>query len=225
MIRFVMAAVLAACATCTTWAQEIQGPDQVDVGKPAWYSVIGAADGASAAFVPTALLDTAPARIVSGNAMFWVAKPGEYVITAIVVDWDARTFIPLTKQITVAGEVPPVPPPPNPTPNPYPPPLKWRQGIEPILATQPSQAYATAKAEIFGRLAKTVREDSALSTTVDLYQLIAAQSSAGDSDPKVREAVAGVIDAAIGREIKPLDRVEAAAMLEAIAWALWEAAR
>jgi len=217
----VTSAATHAAATIPT----ISGPDEVQVGKPAWYSVTGAAPEASAAFLPTALLDTSPSRIVGGNAMFWIGAPGDYVISAIVVDWDARSFVPLSKQITVVGEVPPIPPPPDPTPNPYPAPLKWRAAIEPILKTSPSPVYAQAKAAVFARLAKTVREASALRSTADLYQLLAGESSDGDSDPTVRAAVASVIDQALGRKPVPLDREEAAAMLEAIAWALWEAGK
>jgi hypothetical protein len=81
--------------------------------------VTGISGTASAAFLPTALLDTDPSRVVAGNALFWVAQPGEYVLTAIVVDWDAHTFVPLSKQVTVTGDKPnpPVPPvPPTPVP-------------------------------------------------------------------------------------------------------------
>ena len=96
---------------------EITGPDEVAAGKPAWFSVAGVSSGASAAFMPTALLDTSPSRVVAGNALFWVAEPGEYVLTAIVVDWEAKKFTPLSKSVTVTGApspnppVPPVPPP------------------------------------------------------------------------------------------------------------------
>jgi hypothetical protein len=98
---------------------EITGPDSIPAGKPAWFSVAGVSGSASAAFLPTALLDTSPSRVVAGNALFWVAQPGEYVLTAIVVDWDAKRFTPLSKQVTVTGDkpnppVPPVPPVPVP---------------------------------------------------------------------------------------------------------------
>jgi len=214
-----------AAITAAETVPEIAGPDEIPAGKPAWYSVAGASAKASAAFLPTPLLDTTPSRIVAGNAMFWAGAPGDYVISAIVVDWDARSFVPLSKQITVVGEVPPVPPPdPKPAPNPYPSPLaNWQAAVKPILQTHPTQAYAQAKAATFARLAKTVREESALRSTADLYQLLAGESSDGDSDPTVRAAVASVIDQALGRKPVPLDREEAAAMLEAIAWALWEA--
>ena len=94
----------------------IAGPDETPAGKPAWFAVTGISGTASAAFLPTALLDTDPSRVVEGNALFWVAAPGEYVLTAIVVDWDAKRFTPLSKQVTVTGDkpnppVPPVPPP------------------------------------------------------------------------------------------------------------------
>jgi len=96
----------------------IAGPDETPAGKPAWYAVTGISGTASAAFLPTALLDTDPSRVVQGNALFWVAQPGEYVLTAIVVDWDAKRFTPLSKQVTVTGDKPnpPVPPVPPPTP-------------------------------------------------------------------------------------------------------------
>jgi hypothetical protein len=98
----------------------IAGPDETPAGKPAWFAVTGISGTASAAFLPTALLDTDPSRVVAGNALFWVAAPGEYVLTAIVVDWDAKRFTPLSKQVTVTGDKPnpPVPPTPDPTPVP-----------------------------------------------------------------------------------------------------------
>jgi hypothetical protein len=106
-----------AAITAAETVPEIAGPDEIPAGKPAWFSVTGVSGSASAAFMPTALLDTSPSRVVSGNALFWVSEPGTYVLTAIVVDWDAKKFTPLSKQVTVTGEpdpnppVPPVPPP------------------------------------------------------------------------------------------------------------------
>jgi hypothetical protein len=97
---------------------EIAGPDEVAAGKPAWFAVTGVSGSASAAFMPTALLDTSPSRVMAGNALFWVAEPGTYVLTAIVVDWDAKRFTPLSKQITVTGDKPNPPVPPTPTPTP-----------------------------------------------------------------------------------------------------------
>ena len=110
-------AVVAAITDAET-VPEIAGPDEIPAGKPAWFSVTGVSGSASAAFMPTALLDTSPSRVVSGNALFWVSEPGTYVLTAIVVDWDAKRFTPLSKQVTVTGDKPnpPVPPVPPPTP-------------------------------------------------------------------------------------------------------------
>lgn len=99
---------------------EITGPDEVVAGKPAWFAVTGVSGTASAAFLPTALLDTAPSRIVGGNALFWVASPGEYTLTAIVVDWEAHRFTPLSKQVTVTGKDPSPNPQPTPEPEPTP---------------------------------------------------------------------------------------------------------
>jgi len=107
-----------AAITAAETVPEIAGPDEIPAGKPAWFSVTGVSGSASAAFMPTALLDTSPSRVVSGNALFWVSEPGTYVLTAIVVDWDAKRFTPLSKQVTVTGDKPnpPVPPVPPPTP-------------------------------------------------------------------------------------------------------------
>ncbi len=109
-----------AAITAAETVPEIAGPDEIPAGKPAWFSVTGVSGSASAAFMPTALLDTSPSRVVSGNALFWVSEPGTYVLTAIVVDWDAKKFTPLSKQVTVTGDKPnpPVPPTPDPTPVP-----------------------------------------------------------------------------------------------------------
>lgn len=109
---------IVAAITAADTVPEIAGPDEVAAGKPAWFAVTGVSGTASAAFLPTALLDTDPSRVVAGSALFWVAAPGEYVLTAIVVDWDAKRFTPLSKQITVTGV-----PQPNPQPSPEPDPL------------------------------------------------------------------------------------------------------
>lgn len=109
---------IVAAITAADTIPSIAGPDEIPAGKPAWFSVTGVSGTASAAFLPTALLDTDPSRVVAGSALFWVAAPGEYVLTAIVVDWDAKRFTPLSKQITVTGV-----PQPNPQPSPEPDPL------------------------------------------------------------------------------------------------------
>jgi len=95
----------------------IDGPDEVATGKPAWYRVSFVPDGATAEFQPTALLDTDPSRVVPGNALFWVAEPGVYVLSAIVIDWQAKRQTWLSKQIRV-GESPDPEPDPQPDPDP-----------------------------------------------------------------------------------------------------------
>lgn len=99
----------------------ITGPDEIPAGKPAWYAVTGVPSNSSAAFLPTACLDSDPSRVVEGNALFWVATPGEYVLPGVVVNWETKRLIPLSKKITVIGKDPspnpPVPPvPPTPVP-------------------------------------------------------------------------------------------------------------
>lgn len=101
-------------------APTISGPEEVAAGSPAWFTIEGVGSGVSGAFMPTAMLDTTPGRVVPGNALFWTVRPGEYFLTAVVVDWNAKTFIPLSKQVTVKGTTPPNPPEPPVPPIPVP---------------------------------------------------------------------------------------------------------
>ncbi|MGE4340691.1 MAG: hypothetical protein AB7E55_32780 [Pigmentiphaga sp.] len=137
-------AVFTAAAVTPATIPTIDGPDQVELGKPAWYRVACVPDGASVAFLPTPLLDTSPGHIVQGNAMFWVGRPGEYTITALVVDWEARLFTPITKQITVAGEGPQ----PNPTPTPQPTPTPVPAGTRLVLILSESSDRTPAEAAV-----------------------------------------------------------------------------
>ena len=109
---------IVAAITAADAIPEITGPDEIPAGKPAWFAVTGVPSNSSAAFLPTACLDSDPSRVVEGNALFWVATPGEYVLPGVVVNWETKRLIPLSKKITVIGKdpspnppVPPVPPP------------------------------------------------------------------------------------------------------------------
>lgn len=116
-------------------AQEIEGPAEVPAGKPVWFSVTGSSENVTIGFLPNPVLDTSPAHIIPGHALFWVAKSGSYTLTAIVVNWQSHTWTPLVKEVVVTeGPTPPVPPtpptPPNPpvppTPPPPPVPKTWQ---------------------------------------------------------------------------------------------------
>jgi hypothetical protein len=116
--------VASAPATATSVADtvpEIAGPDEIPAGKPAWFAVTGVPSNSSAAFLPTACLDSDPSRVVEGNALFWVTSPGEYVLPGVVVNWETKRLIPLSKKVTVTGKDPS--PNPQPTPEPDPPPV------------------------------------------------------------------------------------------------------
>ncbi len=84
-------------------AQSIVGPDEVEAKHPAWFS-IEADDTASAGWFPSEQLQTGPPHLRDGHALFWAAKPGKYVILALVVDWDARSWVPLRHVVTVTGQ-------------------------------------------------------------------------------------------------------------------------
>jgi len=103
----------------------IEGPEEVDVGKPAWYKLTVAANE-KAFFLPLPgspiSLDTR--YIVSGSALFWAPSPGNYHVTAVCVagdSWENAQFIPLSKTVLVKGvEPPPDPPQPDPPDPPNP---------------------------------------------------------------------------------------------------------
>lgn len=148
---------------------------------------------------------------------FPVADPGEY---RLLIDWNFGQNQLVEHVIVVEGEHGPDPTPVNPYPSP---PEAWRSAVDSILQTHPTPPYAEAAAKQFSLFGKTVLTDSALQTTGDLQRLLAGGSSAGGSFPPIRDAVAALIHEKIGRIDAPLDRTEAAAMLSAIAWAIWEA--
>jgi hypothetical protein len=115
---------LSAAVSAESQIIAIDGPDEVQTGKPAWYRVGFVPEGSTAEFMPTPLLDTDSSRVVAGNALFWVSEPGVYVLTATVIDWDAKRQTWLSKQVTV-GESPEPEPDPDPEPQPTPDKATW----------------------------------------------------------------------------------------------------
>jgi len=115
-----LAAIAAAAA-----GQTIEGPDQVEAGKPAWFAISGAGETASAVFIPGPELDADGNRIKAGNALFWTEAPGRYQVSGIVVDWDKRLVMPISKTVEVTGKEDPDPDPrPDPDPDPDPVPVQ-----------------------------------------------------------------------------------------------------
>lgn len=112
LVLFLLAALVASGA-------EIEGPDTVETGKPAWFSL--KTDPGERAFylpLPGAPIDTNPKHIATGSALFWTNTPGTYSIIAICgKSWDSASAI--SKVVIVAGEAPNPPNPPDPPgPNP-----------------------------------------------------------------------------------------------------------
>lgn len=93
----------------------IEGPETVEPGVPAWFS-ISASDGQSASFFPSDDLTIGPPHLAEGHALFWTRQPGRYSVMGIAVDWNRQTFSIVQKRIVVGEGDDPDPPPPPPTP-------------------------------------------------------------------------------------------------------------
>ena len=95
--------------TALTSGQEIAGPDSATACQPVWLTLalpegsVGKFDGGNPAYQ----LDTDPAHVANGAAMFFATTPGEFRVVAAIVDGQQGiTFA--EKIITVRGEGPPV---------------------------------------------------------------------------------------------------------------------
>jgi Na+-transporting NADH:ubiquinone oxidoreductase subunit NqrB len=103
---FALLAVLLVAATST--GQEITGPESAAVSQPVWLALelpegsVGKFDSGNPAYQ----LDTDPAHVAAGAAMFFAVAPGEFRIVAAIVDASqAITFA--EKIIVVKGSGPP----------------------------------------------------------------------------------------------------------------------
>lgn len=220
MRSIILALAIAAIAAAAACGQQIAGPDQVEAGKPVWYTLTDVPPPMQAVWIPSPELQAGPPHIRDGHALFCAADPGEYKLVAIVavLDDDGRLkqLLPMTRQVKVTGEAP-SPDPFYPEPNPA-----WKTAVKPVLTTKPPRPYAIARAQRFSRFAESVRRGD-VTTVGELHALMGRETAEG-SWPATRAAVAAVIDRAIGRagDVE-LDPGEAERMLLAIAWALVEA--
>ncbi len=113
-MRFLVSLLFLAAIAAAAPGQSIDGPDEVDAGKPVWFSITDVPEGASAVFFPTGQLTVDGTKIASNHALFWTETAGAYpvfgVVTTVTVDWDAKTAsikqVPLSKTVTVTGEAP-----------------------------------------------------------------------------------------------------------------------
>lgn len=153
MRRWILFLVLS--VSSSAFGQSIDGPDTVQAGVPVWYSVSGADESASVAFIPAEVLDTSPERIVTGSALFWSPAAGDYSISAMVIDWERKTFVPITKTIVVEGEDRP-----DPTPNPKPKPIPDDEVIPPgprmVLIVSESSSRSHQEAATLAAVRRTL---------------------------------------------------------------------
>lgn len=112
-MRSILSLLIVATIAAMAQAQSIDGPDEIEAGKPAWFAIADVPASANAGFFPSSRL-TADSRVAKAHAMFWTDTPGTYEIHASVV-WatvnpDKTTVtieeIRLAKTVTVTGEAP-----------------------------------------------------------------------------------------------------------------------
>lgn len=223
MRAYLCAYLVAAIAAAAASGQTIEGPDQVDAGKPVWYSITGVPENSQAVWIPNAELQAGLPYIHDGHALLFAAHPGKRSLVAIVAVLDAGgrllRLVPLSKEVEVSGEAPPVP-----FLNPYPEPAaNWKAAVESLLSTCPPRSYASDRSARFHRLAQTVSEGSVTSVG-KLWELLAAEKADG-SWPATKAAVATILEQQLGRQDVPLDRDFGVALLDSIAWAIVEASK
>jgi hypothetical protein len=224
MRAFLLALQVVAIATAAACGQTIDGPDQVEAGKPVWYSIANVPAGSQAVWIPNSELQAGLPYIRDGHALLFAATPGKRSIVAIVAMLDAdgrlRGLVPLSKEIEVTGEAPV----PDPFRNPYPvPSADWKAAAGPILLSKPPRSYAIDRASRFNRFAESVRRKD-VTTVAELMNLMAGEKAEG-SWPATKTAVSAFLEAHLGRADIPLDPTEADQMLSAIAWAIMEASK
>ena len=222
MLSFLIVAIVA-IAAATARGQTIDGPDQVDAGKPVWYSITGVPENSQAVWIPNAELQAGLPYICDGHALLFCETPGKRTLTAIVAvlneQKQLQRLVPLSKTIEVTGEAPPAP-----FVNPYPAPAEnWKAAVKKLLPTSPPRSYASDRSARFQRLAQAVSAGT-VTGVADLWKLMAAEQADG-SWPATKAAVAQILDMHLGRADVPLDKAEAEQLLMAIAWAIMEASR
>lgn len=118
MKRIVLLVCLLVAAHAPAADPTIVGPvGPVGVKSVSWVSLEGLTAGCTATFFPSEQLTVGPPHIQPGHGLFWSDKVGKFTVSAVVVDWEARTLTPLTYSITV-GTAPDPDPDPDPDPQP-----------------------------------------------------------------------------------------------------------
>ncbi len=102
MQRFLFLAVVCFSLLSTALGAQIDGPDQVEAGKPQWYR-LDAPVGASVGWFPSLDLETGGIHIHPSSALFWTRTLGKYKISALVIHWETKRIEAASKVIEVVG--------------------------------------------------------------------------------------------------------------------------
>ena len=177
MLAGAILAILILTALASGATISIEGPADVEAGKPAWFS-ISAPDGYDVSFFPSQELQCDLEKVRQGVGMFWSDKPGVYMIFACVINWDQKLFRPLSKTVVVKGDTTPEP---NPIPTPTPGTVNWVCLLSESADVTPTQATAMFALEQYAKSRKHQwhREDPSSSKQPWVKPLYAQTGAAG----------------------------------------------
>lgn len=167
-------AVLAGSASAVV---TIEGPDEIEVGTPAFYWITGV-EGQSASFFPSDQLTVATMHLRDGHALFWARQAGTYRIQGIAVDWASQRFAIVQRVVVVREGDEPNPPTPAGL-------AGWAKRTAENLVTSPQRATeAKILAASLRAVATAARAGKYASTRIARESLRAANRSAlGEAAP------------------------------------------
>lgn len=209
-------------------ARGIDGPDAAAPGD----LVILSASVDAKAFAWTCIPDSRRWLAVDGGrrVVFASGTPGSYTFVLATATCDVPAVYQHVVTIELPGPKPPdppnppLPPPPQPGVNPWQPAAAWQPSAAPIRALKLSREDATKLAEMYGRLSRPAALAS-LATTGDLRAALVREGSSLGLRGRysgLAEAVDKYLAAAVRLDNVPLNREAASAVLETLAWAVWE---
>lgn len=150
-----------------------------------------------------------------GSYLLWIACPRDGGLA-------------YAEAVLVVGKPTPPPPPPEPAPvNPHRPAQQYQELLAPVTRIRLAPSDARSLSSFLAGL-KAVVVAGGVGTTADLRGEIAKGSSAvqlGAKYPALAVKLEEVFTATLTLKNVPLDKAEAAALLETTAWAVWEAGK
>jgi hypothetical protein len=177
-----------------------------------------------------------PARTWGGEPfiLFSADRAGDYLLKIVVPTPEGLASAKAVIKVGKAPSPKPTPnptpsPTPEPTPNPYQPVSAWKDTMEPVIKCHLSNQDSQSLAKVYSNLSKAVQTESAnFGTTGDLRTAIVKQAQPlglQGKYPELRNAVEKIFIDSLTLENIPLDRVQASALLQTLAWAIWEAGK